>query len=42
MDNNFISDIIKENKNISFAYLFGSRVKNNIRFDSDLDIAVFF
>lgn len=42
MDNNFISDIIKENKNISFAYLFGSRVKNKVRFGSDLDIAIFF
>lgn len=42
MNYNFIGDIIKENNNISFAYLFGSRVNNNFRLDSDLDIAVFF
>jgi len=42
MNYNSISEIIKENNNISFAYLFGSRVNNNIRFGSDLDIAVYF
>ncbi|MEG8989123.1 nucleotidyltransferase domain-containing protein [Ignavibacteria bacterium 4148-Me] len=42
MDYNFISEIIKENNNISFAYLFGSRANNNIRLGSDLDIAVYF
>lgn len=42
MNNSSLIEIIKKYDYISFAYLFGSRVNNNFRFDSDLDIAVFF
>lgn len=41
----YINDIVKilsNNKNIIFAYLFGSRIKNKIRFGSDLDLAIYF
>lgn len=37
-----IIDILLERNNIRFAYLFGSQVKNQTRFGSDLDIALFF
>lgn len=45
MDAQILSEIetsLKNNSNILFAYLFGSKVKKNSRFGSDLDIAVFF
>lgn len=42
MNYNSVIEIIKQYDNINFAYLFGSRVNNNFRLDSDLDIAVFF
>jgi len=34
--------ILHSTNNILFAYVFGSQVKNKIRFESDLDIAVYF
>lgn len=34
--------VLKENKNINFAYLFGSQAKNKTRYGSDLDIALYF
>lgn len=37
-----ISDILMRYENISFAYIFGSQVKNQTRFGSDLDIGVYF
>ena len=37
-----ITDILMQNENIRFAYIFGSQVKNQTRFGSDLDIAVYF
>lgn len=37
-----IAELLIRNKNISFAYLFGSYAKNKIRFGSDLDIGIYF
>ena len=37
-----ISAVLRKNKNIRFAFVFGSRVKAEARFGSDLDIAVYF
>ena len=37
-----ITNILMLNENIRFAYIFGSQVKNQRRFGSDLDIAVYF
>ncbi|MDI6754290.1 MAG: nucleotidyltransferase domain-containing protein [Thermodesulfobacteriota bacterium] len=37
-----ITKILKQNRQIEFAYLFGSRVKNTAGKKSDWDIAVFF
>jgi predicted nucleotidyltransferase len=37
-----IIEILQQTQNIRFAYLFGSRIKNKIRFGSDLDIAIYF
>jgi predicted nucleotidyltransferase len=45
MDTQILSEIetsLKNNSNILFAYLFGSKVKKNSRFGSDLDLAVYF
>ena len=39
---NAVAAVIKNNSNILFAYLFGSKVKKSSRFGSDLDIAVYF
>lgn len=39
---NDIIGILSNNKNIIFAYLFGSRIKNKIRLGSDLDLAIYF
>ncbi|MEW6506943.1 MAG: nucleotidyltransferase domain-containing protein [Bacteroidota bacterium] len=41
----YINNIIKvfeSDGNVNFVYVFGSQVKDKIRFGSDLDIAVFF
>lgn len=37
-----IETSLNKDGNILFAYLFGSKVKNNSRFGSDLDVAVYF
>lgn len=37
-----IEQILKDESNIMFAYIFGSSVKNTKRYGSDLDIAVYF
>jgi uncharacterized protein len=37
-----IINVLKENENIKFAYLFGSHAKNKTRYGSDLDIALYF
>lgn len=37
-----ITKVLKQNQNILFAFLFGSRVKDKARFESDLDIALYF
>lgn len=37
-----ITERLKQNQNILFAYLFGSHVKDKVRFGSDLDIALYF
>jgi predicted nucleotidyltransferase len=37
-----INKILIQKENIRFAYLFGSQVKNQTRFGSDLDIALYF
>jgi predicted nucleotidyltransferase len=37
-----IEQILKDESNIIFAYIFGSNVKNTKRYGSDLDIAVYF
>ena len=42
INKNRIINILKGYANIKFAYLFGSQVKNQTRFGSDLDIAVYF
>ena len=39
---NTLTAILSGNKNIAFAYVFGSMAKNNERYGSDLDIAVYF
>jgi len=39
---NILSAVLSKNKNIAFAYLFGSLAKHNKRYGSDLDIAVYF
>ena len=39
---NQIKTALADEKNIVFAYLFGSMVKNKSRYGSDLDIAVYF
>lgn len=39
---NILRPILSGNKNIAFAYVFGSLAKNNKRYGSDLDIAVYF
>jgi len=33
---------LQKNENVLFAFLFGSKAKNSSRFESDLDIAVYF
>lgn len=37
-----ITELLKSNQNIKFAYIFGSFAKEKSRFGSDLDIAVLF
>lgn len=37
-----IISILKDDENIEIAYLFGSAANNNIRFGSDIDIAIYF
>lgn len=37
-----ISKILRKTNNIHFAYIFGSRARNKMRYGSDLDIGVFF
>lgn len=39
---NTLSNLLSSNNNIVFAYLFGSLAKNNKRYGSDMDIAVYF
>lgn len=39
---NTLADLLSVNKNVVFAYLFGSMAKNNERYGSDMDIAVYF
>lgn len=42
LNKNKIIEVLRQNENIIFAYLFGSQVKNKTRFGSDLDIALYF
>lgn len=37
-----LKETLRQDQNILFAYLFGSRVKDKVRFGSDLDIALYF
>lgn len=39
---NNIIKVFESDDNVNFVYVFGSQVKNKIRFGSDFDIAVFF
>ncbi len=41
MNKNTIINILKEIKEVQFAYLFGSHVNNTNTFKSDIDIAIF-
>lgn len=39
---NSLAIVLQREKNVEFAFIFGSRIKNTQRFQSDLDIAVYF
>lgn len=39
---NKITGLLKQTQYITFAYIFGSRVRNQARFGSDLDVALYF
>lgn len=37
-----VEKTLQKNENVLFSFLFGSKVKNTSRFESDLDIAIYF